>query len=140
MTTTVLSSPIPLYQNVPIAPQNYTPKVYFISNITRGKTTTVTTTSDNNYVIGQVVRLIIPFFSGIRQLNGKQGIVISLPASNQVEIEIVSSEYDAFTISTEPTQPQIKAIGDVNTGQQNANGPAQIITHIPGSFLDISPA
>lgn len=140
MTNTVLSPPIPPYQNVPINPQYYAPRQYFISAITQGITTIVTTTVNNDYVIGQLVRLIIPFQSGIRGLNGTTGYVISLPSANQVEITINSTQLDPFTTSVALTQPQILAIGDINTGQLNANGPFFTTPAIPGSFIDISPA
>lgn len=140
MSNTVLSPPIPPYQNVPINPQYYSPRQYFISDITQGPTTIVTTSVDNDYVIGQLVRLIIPYESGIRGLNGRQGYVISLPAADQVEIDINSVGLDPFTTSTARTQPQILAIGDVNNGQVNANGPFVTQDFIPGSFINISPA
>ena len=140
MTNTVLSPPIPPYQNVPINPQYYAPRQYFISAITQGPTTIVTTTVDNDYVIGQLVRLIIPYESGIRGLNGSQGFVISIPAPNQVEVDINSVGLDPFTTSAARNQPQILPIGDVNNGSVNANGPLFTQDFIPGSFINISPA
>lgn len=140
MTNTVLSPPIPPYQNVPINPQYYAPRQYFISAITQGVTTIVTTTVDNDYVIGQLVRFIIPYEAGIRGLNGRQGYVISLPAADQVEVDINSVGLDAFTSSSARNQPQILPIGDVNTGQVNENGPFDVDPFIPGSFINISPS
>jgi hypothetical protein len=139
MSNNILSPPIPPYQNVPINPQYYSPSKFFISAISQGPTTLVTTTVDHNYVIGQLIRLIIPIESGIRQLNGQQGFVLSIPAADQVEVGIYSVGFDAFTSSSSPTQPQILAIGDINTGQINADGPFNITTYIEGSFIDISP-
>jgi len=46
MTNTVLSPPIPPYQNLPIESQFYQPSQFFISAISLGTTTTVTTTVD----------------------------------------------------------------------------------------------
>jgi hypothetical protein len=137
---TVISPPIPPFQNLPINAQFYQPSQFFISAIAQGVTTIVTTTEDTNYVIGQTVRLIIPMQSGIRGLNGQQGYVIAIPAPNQVEITINSVGLDPFTTSTARQQPQILAIGDVNTGPINANGPRNTIPYVPGSFIDISPA
>jgi len=239
----VISYPVPAYQNAPIEAQYYLPNKFFISNIVLGSTTLVTTTTAHNYVVGQLVRLIIPFGSGCRQLNEQKGYVISIseqnaidvpytsigqvqaggvlianvftilgipsgaqiiPGSfsayiqsmsflytetnppsgnlllngnpstsfinyqtgslflsgpgpqlvlafasfqyevaltvNQIEINIDSSKnVDAFTTSTNPTQPQILAIGDINTGAINASGRNNQSTFIPGSFIDISP-
>lgn len=135
----VISYPIPPYSNPPIEPQFYQPNVFVISAIALGQTTTVTTSVNNNYVIGQEVRLIIPPKCGTRQLNGQTGIVISLPASNQVEINIYSVGYDAFQTVATGTQPQILAIGDINTGYIDDNGLAPTDPSIPGAFINISP-
>ena len=142
---TVISYPIPPYSNVPIQPEFYQPRRFVISAITLGVTTTVTTTLDMDYVIGQLVRLIIPPSYGIRQLNEAQGYVIAIPASNQVTLNINSQGMDAFKTSTATTKAQILAIGDINSGYASAtgrsiptvNGDTQI--EIPGSFINISP-
>ncbi len=138
--TGVISYPISAYQNLPIEPQFYQPSQFFISAIALGPTTTVTTTVNNNFVIGQNVRLLIPASFGCYQLNGQQGLVISIPAPNQVRIAINSSQnVDPYKSSSATTQAQIVAIGDINTGQINSNGRISQITYIPGSFINISP-
>src|SRR4030095_1641329 len=132
------AGPIALYNNLPIEPQNYQPRQYFISEIDLGQTTTVTTSVDHDYVIGQECRLIIPLTNGSRQLNAKTGFVISIPAANQVVLEINSAvNIDAFVTTSLNNQPQILAIGDINTGQTNS-GPSNVTTYIPGSFINIS--
>lgn len=138
--TSPINGPIPPYNNPPIEPQFYQPSQFFIESITLGPTTIVTTTVNNNYVIGQLVRLLIPSGFGAVQFNGQQAYVISLPAANQVELNIFSVYYDALVSSTGTTLPQILAIGDINSGQTNANGIMQSLTFIPGSFINISPA
>lgn len=136
---TVISYPIPPYQNLPIEPQNYQPSRFVISDITLGQTTVVTTTEDLNYVVGQLVRLIIPETYGCRQLNESQGYVLSLPAADEVEIGIDSSiGVDPYVASSQTTKAQILAIGDVNTGTENANGPNVPLVTIPGTFINIS--
>lgn len=209
--------PIPPYTNVAIEPRFYQPSRFVISDISFGATTTVTTTEDTNYAIGQEVRLLIPRPYGASQLNNHQGVVISIPAVNQVELLIFSTGFNPFVsnpftasitgaskafpcvlicsshfvpkdsiritdvsgmtqlnntsylvlsanattvtiyvdstfystytsggtatlFNYDTTQPQIMAIGDVNSGQQNANGPLVTTPYVPGSFIDISPA
>lgn len=140
MTNTVISYPIPPYNNPPIDPQFYQPSRFVISNISLGCTTTITTTEDTNYVIGQLIRLIIPSSYGCRQLNESQGYVISLPLSNQVEVNIDSSKnVDNFISSSETTQAQVLAIGDINSGVINSSGRVSNSTYILGSFINISP-
>jgi hypothetical protein len=137
----VLSYPIPPYANLPIEPQFYLPDEFVVSAISLGPTTIITTTVNMNFVIGQLVRLIIPGQFGSYQLNGKEAYVISIPMPNQVELELNSiSNVDAFVSSTYMIQqPQIIAVGDVNNGSINSNGRTNTITYIPGSFINISP-
>jgi len=131
--------PIALYNNLPIHTEYYTPQFFFISGITLGQTTLVTTTVNHDYVIGQECRLIIPPSNGCRQLNEVKGFVISIPQADQVLLTIDSSRnVDPFQTSSATTQPQILAIGDVNTGAINS-GRTNNITYIPGSFRNISP-
>lgn len=145
MSGSVISYPIPAYSNVPTQPQNFQPRRFQISAITRGITTVVTTTLDMNYVIGQLVRLIIPPTFGIRQLNERQGYVIEIVSTTQVRLDIDSLGMDAFVNSVATTKPQILAIGDINSGYVSTTGRSiptidgntQIT--IPGSFINISP-
>lgn len=142
---TVISYPIPPYSNVPIHPEFYQPRRFVILAISLGVTTTVTTTLDMDYVIGQLVRLIIPPTFGTRRLNEAQGYVIAIPASNQVTLDINSQGMDPFINSIATTKAQILAIGDINSGYASStgrsiptiNGNTQIT--IPGSFINISP-
>lgn len=137
---TVISYPIPPYQNVPIEPDFYQPRSFIISNVSLGQTTTITTIDNMDYVIGQLVRLIIPPSFGCRQLNELTGFVLSIPMTTQVIISIDSSQnVDPFISSSAATKPQILAIGDINSGQINTNGRVSNITYIPGSFINISP-
>ncbi len=139
MSNTVISYPIPAYQNLPIESQFYKPSRFVISAITLGQTTLVTTTENMNYTIGQLVKFIIPPEYGTRQLNEQQGYVISIPSSNQVEVEISSAQMDPFISASASNQPQILAIGDINSGVTNSSGRSNNITYIPGSFINISP-
>jgi len=140
MVSTVISYPIPPYQNLPIEPQNYKPRQFFISGVDLGVETTITTTEDMDYEIGQEVRLLIPPTFGCRQLNNQTGFVVSIPLPNEVTLNIDSSQnVDPFTSSTATTQPQILAIGDINNGSTNNQGRINNITYPPGAFINISP-
>jgi hypothetical protein len=138
MTNTVISFPIPPYQNLPAVPANFQPSLFYITAIVLGFTTTVTTSVNHNYVVGQLVRLLIPNGFGSRQLNEVLGFVTSIPAPNQVILDINSSQADPFIVNPAlRTQPQIVAIGDINAGNLNSNGRILNIA-IPGSFNNIS--
>lgn len=138
MPSTVLSYPIPPYQNLPIEPQNYQPSRFVISALSLGQNTTVTTSLDHNYVIGQLCRLLIPKGYGSTQLNEQLGNVIAIPGSNQVILNLNSAKSNSFISASLSQQPQIVAVGDYNTGPINT-GRTNNTTFIPGSFINISP-
>jgi len=131
--------PIAPYTNVPIHAEYYQPSRFVIEDIALGTTTIITTTENMNYVIGQQVRLLIPESFGSYQLNERTGFVVSIPAVDQVEVDIDTTlNVNTFTASSATTQAQILAIGDVNSGVTNL-GRTNNRTYIPGSFINISP-
>ena len=130
--------PVPAYYNVPIESDWFMPRGFIISGLTLGQQTTVTTTSNMDYVVGQQVRLLIPYSYGSRQLNEKQGMIIEIVSANQVVVNIDSSiGVDPFVSGSNKTKPQIIAIGDFNNGQINT-GRTNNATYVPGSFQNIS--
>jgi hypothetical protein len=137
----LIFGPIAPENNPPINPQYYLPSVFNIAAITNGPTTVVTTTVNHNYVIGQLVRLLISQLYGARQFNEQVAYVIAIPSSTEITLQLDSSFYDVFIPNpTSGTQPQVVAVGDINTGQINPNGRMVNGTFIPGSFIDVSPA
>lgn len=133
--------PIPAETNPPINPQYFQPSRFYISNIVLGRRTVVTTETAHNYVLGQQVKLLIPSTYGCIQLNETTGYVAFIPSSTQVTVTIDSStNVNAFISSPTygTTQPQIIAIGDINTGYINPTGNTTQTTTIPGSFITTS--
>ena len=135
----LIFGPIAPENNPPIHPEYYVPRVFDISALTLGSTTTVTTSVDHNYVISQQIRLLIPLTYGSYQLNEMTGYVTSIPAANQVVVDINSQNANAFQIGGTTTPAQIIPIGDVNMGVINTQGRINNGTYIPGSFRNISP-
>lgn len=133
--------PIAPERNPPINPQYYIPSRFVISDLVIGLNTLITTSEDHNYVLGQEIRVLIPPAYGCREISGKTGFVIKIPSDNQVLVNINSLGSNLFITSPSYTKnvPQILAIGDVNTGYINGNGPNHITNYIPGSFINISP-
>jgi hypothetical protein len=132
--------PVAPYNNLPINAQFFQPSQFYITAIALGFTTLVTTAVNNNYVIGQLVRLLIPKGYGCTQLNQISGYVLSLPAANQVQLSINSTQnVDTFVNASLSNKPQIVAVGDINTGITSTTGLSNPTTNIPGSFINISP-
>ena len=134
----LIFGPVPPYNNPPIEPHNFKPRMFFITGITLGQTTTITTSKDMDYVIGQQVRLLIPNGYGCRGLNEITGFVISIPAPNQVVLNIASTGIDPYVDPGFANKPQIVAIGDQNSGIISLTGRVLNSTNIPGSFINIS--
>ena len=136
-----IKGPIAPESNPPVDPQYYLPSRFVISAITLGHTTTITTSINHNYVVGQQIRLLVPVFYGSYQLNEQIGYVTSIPAANQVVTTVDSTNANAFISSPTygPTPPQIISIGDVQSGAINDSGLVNQGTYIPGSFINISP-
>lgn len=136
------SGPIAPQRNPAIEPQYYEPSRFVITAISEGINTIVTTNLPHNYVVGQEVRLLIPVWWGAYELNNQKGFVLSVPSTTQVTVSIDSFGASPFILSTihplYPQQPQIIAIGDVNSGAINPT-PRQEKSYIPGSFRNISP-
>jgi len=113
-------------------PSLYVPGTSFISAISLGATTTVTTTAPHNFVVGQEVGFRIPSAWGTTQLNELPdvlipgspiyGYVTSVSSSTQVVVNINSAAYTAFTSNVAFANfsglnfPQIVAVGDNNSG------------------------
>lgn len=112
----------------------YAPGVSIINGITTGSTTTITTTTPHNLVVGDEVTFRIPTAYGTTQLNSiptpaggipgspVYGFVTSVTNSTTVVVNLNSTGYTAFatnqTIASMVGQsfPQMVAVGDVNTG------------------------
>lgn len=136
----IFPGPQPAYTNPPIMPQNFKPSRFEITEISLGTTTTVTTSVNNNYVIGQLVRLLIQPQYGCPQLNGQTAYVTSIPSPTEVTLDLNSQYADPFIPSPSfgPTSPQIVAVGDINSGIISTTGRIVPTTTIQGSFQNIS--
>lgn len=112
-------------------PDLYFPGDIFIAGITTGATTTVSTTTQHNMVVGQEVAFRIPLTWGPFQLNSLPdvvipgspiyGYVVSVTDLQNFVVNINSVGYTAFNAnqvfaSAGRTFPQVVAVGDVNTG------------------------
>ena len=138
-------------------PDLYVPYGVNITAITTGATTTITTAQNHGFVVGQEVFFVIPKVSttawGTVQLDTaaynqanvvpQQAYVTSVPAANQIVVNVNSTGYGAFAFPTSAqaalgiTFPQVLAIGDQNSGATNAVTPLPVVPPaitIPGAF------
>lgn len=130
--TALAASPTGAMVKKVLYPFLYAPGRSFISAITTGTTTTVTTTAPHNLVVGQLVAFRIPEEFGTVELNSLPnttipgspiyGVVTTVTSSTVVVVNIDSSSYTAFDTNIAVTDvpgldfPQMIAVGDLNTG------------------------
>ncbi len=133
------SGPTPPYTNPVINPQYFQPSSFTIADITMGRQTLVESDFTLNYVVGQLVRLLIPPECVCRELNNITAYVISIISPTEVLLDIDSTGFNNFVFSDYPQSPQILAVGDINSGIISSTGPIMTSTNVPGSFINISP-
>ncbi len=122
----------------------YSPYVCNISAISTGPTTLVTTSINHGFVVGNQAQFFIPRQWGISQLNILKGYVISVPAANQIVVNINSSTFDSFITPTITPPvvidyPQVTGIGDSNTGNFAPGGILPVPNTAPGAFENQPP-
>ena len=126
--------PTPSFNNPEPNPEYFQPRTYRIASIAiSGVQASVTTTLDNDYVVGQLVRFHIPLGWGIRQLNEQQGQITIINSSQNFIVNINITKYDPFVTPSVPFSyqyPQVSAIGDNNITTDGLS--------ISGAFINIS--
>jgi hypothetical protein len=138
--TALSGNPSGAYVRQVLNPYLYLPGVNFISEIATGTTTTITTTTDHNYVVGQEIAFRIPSVYGTTGLNSLPNVIIpgspiygyvtAVTANNIFVCNIDSSAFSAFntnqTVASVPglQMPQVVAVGDVNSGGAPYSGGA----------------
>lgn len=75
----------------------FQPAMRIITGITNGYPCTITTSFDNSYVTGTIVRIDIPVGFGMQQLN-QQTAPITVINSTQFTIPIDTTFYDTFVV------------------------------------------
>ena len=116
----------------------YTPYICNISDITRGESTSVTTSIPHGFVIGNEIQFFIPQNYGITQLNKRKGYVTAI-TSDTVTVDINSIGFNAYVTPSLPPYvvidpAQIAPIGDANTGYLSPGGIPPRDQYIPGAF------
>lgn len=138
--TNLAGSPTGAFVRKVLYPYIYEPGQNFISAITTGATTTVTTTANHNFVVGQEIAFRIPNAYGTTQLNSLPNnstpgspvyyYVTAINSNTQFVCNAVSTGFTAFATNQTVAQmvgqslPQVVAVGDVNSGGAAYSGGA----------------
>lgn len=106
-----------------------------IKDVTRAIRALVTTVIPHTFVIGLLVRFVVPTPYGINQMNGEKGYVISVPTNNTFLVSLDTRLYDPFNpVGISAQNPIILPIGGINTGITGTPPFTQEEVGIPGQF------
>lgn len=86
-------------------PELWLPRQKFITAITRGSSTVVSTSTDHGYSVGQIVSLQVPAEFGSVELNGRSGRVSAINSSLEFTVDIDSSAATAFAFPASGAVP-----------------------------------
>ncbi len=86
----------------------FIPSILLITAITNSYpmvvTVTVPSTGSNTYIVGQVVRLFVPYNYGMYQANNLQGQILAINGLNFI-LDIDSRQFDTFVIPSSGETP-----------------------------------
>ena len=136
--TALSGSPTGAFVKKVLYPDLYLPSGSVISAVSTGTTTTVTCTTNHNFVAGQEVGFHIPSQYGITELNELPnsvipgspvyGVVTSVTSNTVFVCNIDSSTYTAYANNVAVASvgglsfPQVYAIGSLNSGGPSYSG------------------
>ena len=140
MTHNLFPGPNAAFNNPPINTVSYFPTIHKIAAIQplTDRSTRVTTTTSNTYVMGQLVRFLVPSQYGMSELSEMQAYVTLVESSTQFIADVNTLNFTDFIPNASTTTfAFVNPIGDVNTGAINASGRNNNQLYIDGSFRDI---
>lgn len=103
----------------------FQPAMRLITALSIAATATVTTSFDHDYLVGLVVRLLIPSEFGMIQVNQELGTIIDVPTTDSFVIDIDTRGFDTFIIPV-PEEwfindfPSVVPVGEVNSSLRQA--------------------
>ena len=106
--TNCYSNPTPIYQ----------PAMRIITSITNANPAIVTTTSDHNYLTGEIIRLIIPEGFGMTQADGLFGEITDT-GDTTFTIDIDTTTFDTFAVPS-PLPDAYTCAQTIPIGERNS--------------------
>lgn len=127
--SSALTAAGPIVARKLLYPAVFQPYLSYIVALGLGATTTVTTSAPHGLTAGQSVRLVVPAPWGSTQLNGQQGVVLSVTDAWTYVVAINSSAANAFAF------PSVAQANQGVTWPQSVPI-AEEASQFVGSFLD----
>ena len=78
----------------------YQAAMRIINALTLAGNATVTTSFDHDYLVGLIVRLLIPSEFGMIEANNLVGTILSVPGSDSFVVDINTRGFDAFVLAS----------------------------------------
>lgn len=88
-----------------LVPQLFSPRSRFITALTLGASTSVVTSVDHGYGVGEFITLAIPAAFGTSEINGLSGRISSITSANEFVVEIDSAAASAFAFPASASVP-----------------------------------
>ncbi len=103
----------------------FQPAMRLITALTLAENASVTTSFDHDYLVGLVVRLLVPSEFGMIQVNQEVGTIIDVPTATSFIIDIDTRGFDTFIVpAPEPWYindfPSVIPVGEVNSSLSQA--------------------
>lgn len=98
-----------------ITPSVWVPPFCWVTAITNAFQSTITTSFDHNYVVGQIVLLSVPKAFGMKEADRQQATILAVPATNQMTVSLNTSTFTPFAFPPASAVPftfaQVSSIG-----------------------------
>jgi hypothetical protein len=79
----------------------YQPAMRLVTGISKAKNAVITTNIDHDYRTGLIIRIYVPNYYGMFQINGMYGPVTAL-TNDTFSVEIDTTTYDSFLAPASP--------------------------------------
>lgn len=103
----------------------FQPAMRLVTGITNASQAAVTTSFDHDYETGDIVRLHVPIWNGMRRANKLQG-TITVTSDTEFTIDIDTTGFNAFATPSAPlpwyidSTAQVVPVAEVNSKLTNA--------------------
>lgn len=88
-----------------LVPQLIEPRARYIVDLTLGASTTVKTSVDHGYAVGQYITLSVPASFGSSEISGQSGRISAISSANEFVVDIDSSAASAFAYPASASIP-----------------------------------
>lgn len=82
----------------------FNPAMATITGIQQATKPFVVTSFPHTFIVGQYIKFVIPQEYGMIQLNGLTGLITEVPTASAFQINIDTTQFDAFSVPGVPQQ------------------------------------